>query len=100
MINKATWAGIANFVNYKFNDCWRIAVRGEIFNDSDGYRTGVRQNWKEVTLTLGFSPSKNLSFMLETRHDFSNVNAFANKNASGGNNNQQSYAIEALYQLF
>lgn len=98
-IGNAVWAGIAAYINYKLNEKWRVSVRGEIFNDSDGYRTEVRQNLKEITLTFGINPIKNLSFMLETRHDFSNVNAFAYKNASGGNNNQQSYAIEALYQL-
>lgn len=98
-IGRAVWAAAAGFVNYQFNDRWRTSVRGEILNDGDGYRTGVPQNWKEVTLSLGYEPIKHLSFILETRHDFSNVDSFVNKNGVGSNNNQQSYALEAMYQF-
>ena len=96
---RAAWSGVGGYVNYQLNDKWRSTVRGEIMNDSDGFRTGVRQNWKEVTLTFGYEPIRHLSVIAEARHDFSNVNAFVNKNGVNSNNNQQSYALEALYQF-
>ncbi|HTM64155.1 MAG TPA: outer membrane beta-barrel protein [Gammaproteobacteria bacterium] len=98
-IGSAMWAGAAGFFNYQFNDKWRTSVRGEIFDDADGYRTGVAQVWKEITLTFGYEPIKHLMFNIETRRDFSNVNAFLNKGALTSNNNQQSFALEALYQF-
>ena len=95
----ATWAGMSGYVNYQFSDRWRTSVRGEIFNDSDGYRTGIRQSLKEMTLTLGYSPIQHLEMMVEARHDFSNVDSFIDQNGRNRNNNQQSFALEALYQF-
>jgi hypothetical protein len=73
-LGEATWSGIAGYINYKLNDKWQTSLRGEIFDDRDGFRTGVSQCIKEVTLTLGYSPIKNFEIHVETRHDFSNVN--------------------------
>lgn len=97
--DRAVWQGIAGYINYKFNDCWNTSLRGEYFNDQEGFRTGVRQAWKEATITLGYIPIKNLEIRAETRHDFSNVNSFANKNGVIVDNNDQSYALEAFYKF-
>ncbi len=99
MIAKAAWQGIAGYVNYKLNDKWYTAFRAETFLDTDGFQTGVRQTWREMTLTLGYSPIKNVEIRAETRHDFSNVNAFVDKNGVGVNNNQQSFALEGYYKF-
>jgi hypothetical protein len=98
-LGKAVWKGIAGYVNYKFTEKWMTSLRGEVFDDSNGYRTGVRQNWREVTLTLGYAPIKDLQIHLETRRDFSNVRSFTNLNAINTSNNNQSYAIEAFYKF-
>jgi len=98
-VAEVVWQGIAGYINYIFTEKWRTSVRGEIFSDRNGYRTGVAQCWKELTLTLGFEPIKNFELRAETRHDFSNVSSFVNKNSIGTNNNQQSYALEAFYQF-
>lgn len=98
-IAEAVWQGIAGYVNYKYNDKWQTSLRGEIFSDRNGYRTGVVQCWKELTLTLGFTPIKNIELRAETRHDFSNVSSFVNSNGVGSNNNQQSYALEVFYKF-
>ncbi len=96
---EAVWQGIAGYANYKFNDKWRTSIRGEIFSDRNGYKTGVAQCWKELTLTFGFAPIKNAELRVETRHDFSNVSSFINGNGRGTNNNQQSYALEDFYMF-
>lgn len=98
-VAEAVWQGLAGYVSYKFNDKWQTSVRGEIFSDRNGYRTGVIQSWKELTLSLGYMPIKNLELRAETRHDFSNVSSFVNSNSIGTNNNQQSYALEAFYKF-
>lgn len=96
---RATWRGIAGYVNYMLNDQWRSAIRCEVFEDPEGYRTGIKQNWREITLTIGYEPIKHLLIWGETRHDFSNVNAFLNKSGNNTNKNQQSYALNLFYQF-
>lgn len=96
-IEQVVWQGLAGYVNYQFNDKWRTSLRGELYDDQDGYTTGVRQNWRELTLTLAYIPLKHAEVRAETRHDFSNVNSFMNRTGPGVNNNQQSYALEMLY---
>ncbi|EKD71570.1 MAG: hypothetical protein ACD_46C00159G0006 [uncultured bacterium] len=98
-IKRTTWQGFAGYLNYLFNDKWRTSFRSEIFSDSDGYRTGVRQNWREITLTLGYLPIKKLEFRGEIRRDFSNVNSFLDTNRINTANTQQSYALNVLYQF-
>lgn len=98
-IAEAVWQGIAGYVNYKFNDKWRTSLRGEIFSDRNGYRTGVAQCWKEITLTAGYTPLKNLELRAETRRDISNVNSFVKANGNGTSNNQQSFALEGIYKF-
>ncbi len=95
----AVWDGLAVYMNYHLMDQWQTSIRGEIYNDSDGYSTGVRQNWREITLTLIYNVTKQFMLRAETRHDFSNVNAFVNSNGFGASNNQQSYAMEAYYSF-
>lgn len=98
-IGRAVWQGIAGYVTYIFNDRWNTTVRSEIFDDTNGYRTGVKQNWREVTLTFAYTPIKSLRISAETRHDFSNVGAFLDNNGHNTNNNQQSYALSLLYSF-
>lgn len=96
---RAAWQGIVGYINYKFNDCWRISMRGEDFDDPQGYRTGVPQNIKEATFTLGYSPFKNFELRAETRRDISNTDSYQNKNGTSVKNYQQSVALEAFYKF-
>ena len=99
VIAEARWTGIAGYLNYKFNDKWNGTLRGEIFDDHNGYITGVRQNWRELTLSAVFLPLKALELRAETRHDFSNANSFVNKNGITLGSNQRSYALEGIYKF-
>jgi hypothetical protein len=96
---RAGWQGIAGYVNYKLDDVWQGSLRGEVFNDKNGFVTGVRQNWRELTLSVGCTPVKNLEIRAETRHDFSDAASFVNKNGNTTNNNNQSFAVESFYQF-
>lgn len=102
-IGKAKWNGIAGYANYTFNEYWRGTVRGEVFNDDGGFRTGVYQRWKELTLTLAFIPQKladQMEIRGEVRNDFSNVASFANKVPFyAPHNRQHSYAVEVFYKF-
>ncbi len=97
--NSAKWQGVAGYANYQINDQWRISLRGEYFDDRDGYRTGVVQKWKEATLTVGYTPIKNLELRGEIRGDRSNVPAFIDSNSVTASNNQRSVGLEAIYKF-
>ena len=45
IVDEGVWQGLAGYVNYKFNDKWQTSVRGEVFSDRNGYRTGVVQSF-------------------------------------------------------
>jgi len=97
--SSAKWAGWAGYANYQFNDQWRMSLRGEYFDDRDGYRTGVAQQWKEATLTVGYTPIKNLELRGEIRGDRSNVPAFVNSDGVTASNNQRSVGLETIYKF-
>ncbi len=97
--SKAKWQGWAGYANYQINDQWRVSLRGEYFDDQNGYRTGLVQKWKEATLTLGYSPLKNLDLRAEIRGDRSNVPAFVNSNGTTASNNQNSFGVQAIYKF-
>jgi Putative beta-barrel porin-2, OmpL-like. bbp2 len=97
--SSAKWSGLAGYANYQINDQWRISLRGEYFDDRDGYRTAVAQKWKEATLTVGYVPIKNLELRGEIRGDRSNVAAFIDSNGSSAGNNQRSVALQAIYKF-
>ena len=98
-LGKAVWQGIAGYVNYKFTDKWHSSVRGEIFSDRNGFRTGIAQCWEELTLTIGYIPIEHLEFRAETRHDFLSKRSIVNKDGVGTSNNQQSFALQAIYSF-
>lgn len=96
---KATWSGVAGYANYQINDAWRVSLRAEYFDDEDGYRTGVIQEWKEATLTLGWTPIQNLELRAEVRGDRSDVRAFVEDNGLSASKSQNSFALQAIYKF-
>lgn len=95
---KAKWSGLAGYVNYLLTDTWRLSVRGEYFDDKDGYRTGVIQKWKEGTVTLAYLPTKSMEIRGELRGDKSDQSSFVKSDGSAGNS-QFSYGLEAIYKF-
>jgi hypothetical protein len=73
----ASWYGAALYGNYAISDLWRVSLRGEYFDDRDGYLTknfdanyvGSAQRLKEITLTFGYDPIKSVEVRLEGRYD-------------------------------
>lgn len=92
----AKWSGLAGYANYQIDDNWKISLRGEYFHDRSGYRTGLVQKWKEATLTLGYTPIKNLELRGEIRGDRSNVPAFIDSDSVGASKSQRSIGLEAI----
>lgn len=96
---KAIWQGVAGYANYQLNDQWRLSLRGEYFDDRDGYRTGIAQKWKEATLTLAYLPTKEWEIRAETRADRSDQYAFFKTDGNSVTKSQHSFGLEALYKF-
>lgn len=94
----AKWSGLAGYVNYKFTDQWGVTVRGEVFDDKDGYRTGLAQKWKEATATVAYMPTKHVVIRAEARTDHSDQASFVYPDGSA-RTSQHSYALEAIYKF-
>ncbi len=110
----AKWDALALYANYQINDLWRVSYRNENFNDKDGYRSGltyvaalggagivgnpVGQRLRSNTVTIGYSPVKNLELRGEVRFDKSSADAFLQSNGTGANA-QHTIALDAVYQF-
>jgi Putative beta-barrel porin-2, OmpL-like. bbp2 len=96
---KAKWQGLAAYLNYQLNDQWRVSLRGEYFDDKDGYRTGLVQKWKEGTVTLAYLPAKAWEIRGEFRADKSDRDAFLKSDGVTATDTQRSFGLEVLYKF-
>ena len=94
---EAKWYGWAVIGKYDFNDWFSVALRGEYFNDPQGFRTGTAQRLKEITLTPQFVVAKNLLVRPEYRHDWSNTESFPGSTGSNTKKDQDTIALGLMY---
>jgi len=87
------WSGLSAIVKYDLSDKYSLAVRGESFDDKDGYRTGTVQKLKEVTLTFDTKLDGGLIIRPEYRHDSSDKQSFDN----GTKKTQDTIALAVMY---
>jgi hypothetical protein len=100
--SSATWGGIAGYVNYAFNDQWRVSTRIEYFDDKDGFATGVDQHLWEGTVTFGYAPTKSFELRAEFRYDSAqDPNAFVKgiEPATTYGSNLSEIAIQGVYKF-
>ncbi len=96
------WWGIAGYVVYDINDVFRLALRGEYFDDSDGFRTGTEQQLFELTPTLSIKPFcnkgmlDNLLVRFEYRFDHSDEDSFEDDDGNF-EDTQHTIATELIY---
>ena len=69
------WNGAAGYVNYAFNDQWRVSVRGEYLTTT--FTGAPDQKLNEFTLTFGYAPVKSFELRMEARSDSSNKDSTA-----------------------
>ncbi|PYU20475.1 MAG: porin [Acidobacteria bacterium] len=69
--NSATWKGFAGALRVQAAPKVAFVGRGEWFNDTDGFNTGVAQQVKEVTFTGEYKIIEGLLWRGEYRHDWS-----------------------------
>ncbi len=79
--DSAHWQGGAVAGNYQLTAHNSFALRGEYFDDNQGFATGTAQAVKEVTATYQYKWAQGLESRVEVRHDWSNV-AFFHKGNS------------------
>ena len=89
----AKWVGAAAIVKYDFSDRYSLAVRGEIFDDKDGFRTGMAQRLTEVTVTPEIRLNGGVVLRPEYRHDSSDQPFFN----GGQKKNQDTIALGVMY---
>lgn len=71
------WSGVAVYVNQRLSSRWRISLRGEAFDDRNGFVTGTAQKLKEATVTFGYDPTAAFELRIEGRYDTSDRPSFA-----------------------
>ena len=104
----ANWWGIAGYVVLDVHPAVTFAVRGEYFDDPDGFRTGLAQELFEITPTLAVRPFKgliadnryldNFEARAEFRWDHSNEDFFEN-NDGGFEQDQYGVMGQLLYWI-
>jgi hypothetical protein len=72
----AAWGGVALYAKYAPNDKYAFAVRGEYFDDHEGFETGTAQNMGEFTATFQRMIAKSIISRVEFRRDISNQPVF------------------------
>ena len=77
---RANWSSIAGYIKFNFSTLFSLAVRGEIFSDTDGVRTGIIQELREITVTPCLNLSDHFLVRGEWRYDTSGKDVFTYEN--------------------
>jgi hypothetical protein len=105
---KAKYNGAALYVTYMFTPKLRGVLRGESFDDKNGFRFGgatgfpvafatTDTKYKEVTATVSFLASDSFEARVEARRDQANNAVFSN--STGASKNMASAALQGLYKF-
>ena len=93
------WQGWAAVASYNWTDRFNTALRGEIFKDTDGVRTGLSQDVRLSEFTLAATYKFTAKFLgrAELRNDFSNRDFFAIGNSGRTDQHQTTIAMQLIY---
>jgi len=94
----AKWSGLAGYLKYAPNAKYALALRGEYFDDNQGFETGTSQELNEFTVTFQRMFAKSLITRLEVRHDSSDAAVFPRGNVGDPNvKSQTTVALGLIY---
>ena len=99
---RAVWSGLAGYVKYAPNDKYAFSLRGEYFDDNQGFATGVPggQELSEFTATLQRTVAKSILTRLEFRRDMSDTAVFPRGNFGDPNvKTQNTVALGVVYSF-
>ncbi len=99
--SKMTYSGFAGYLSYTFMPKMKATLRGEDFNDKDGFHFGTTNTkYKEVTLTLAYLAADNFELRGEVRQDKADKEVFkSGVNATDLSKSLTTYALQALYKF-
>lgn len=97
-LRDAKWQGLGAIASYNWTDRFNTALRGEVFVDDDGVRTGFGRDFSlvEITLTGSYKFTKMLLGRVEVRQDWAD-RRFFQRRATGADKEQTTFAIQAMY---
>jgi hypothetical protein len=90
----ASWQGVAAYLRHAFTKVFAVAVRGEVFNDPGGARTGTAQRVGEITLTPEVRLSAHALIRVDLRVDRSSQAVF--DSTSGGMRTQPTAGVNVV----
>jgi hypothetical protein len=95
----ASYNGFALYGTYMLNNKWRGVLRGEQFDDKDGFRFATAQGTKysEVTLCLAYLPTSSTELRTEVRTDKANNAVFTD--TSGTSKTLTSFGLQGVYKF-
>jgi hypothetical protein len=97
----AQWYGGALYGTLTLDSHLAVTMRGEAYDDQDGFTTGLAQRVYEATLGVTITPfpdnaiGKNLEFRPEVRYDYSDRDFFN----GGTRHDQVQCAMDAIFQF-
>jgi hypothetical protein len=77
----ATWQGASAIAAFKLGGVYGVAVRGEVFSDANGFRTGAEQTVAGFTVTPSVTANKYLTLRSDLRLDRSTQAVFETQDA-------------------
>ena len=103
------WQGMAGYVIVAVTDAVQLSLRGEVFDDPDGFRTGFTEPGRgpgatfwEVTPTVAYKITDGLTWRAECRHDESDKRFFDkdNRDVSHGGRGQRGQDLVATELIY
>jgi hypothetical protein len=91
----AVWRGAAVYATLALSGKISLGLRGEVFEDRDGARTGLAQTLGEITLTPQVRPTKFAVVRGDIRLDFSNRDVFEDR--TGLRRRQPTVCLNVLF---
>jgi hypothetical protein len=95
----AIWQGVAGYARYQFLSWLAAALRGEWFQDRNGFRTGLGQEVTlyEVTFTPEIEIRERLLLRPEYRHDWASEEVFQDGDGAFTEKSQDTIAVGLMY---
>ncbi len=93
----AKWSGLAGYAKYTPNDKWSFALRGEYFNDNQGWSTGTAQGLSEGTATIQRTFANKLISRLEFRRDMTGARTFLRGPDDSTTGGQNTFTLGLIY---
>lgn len=109
-VDDAVWEAYVGYINYQFNEMWRVSLRGELYNDKDGWKMGLTdqdidsstfgelsKKTKSVAFTVGYAPTASFELRGEVREDFTDKDAIVDGDSA--KDKQMFFAVDGLYKF-